>query len=591
MNISTTTLWRSATLWFLVGICLCVFFWRLGGVSLFDLDEALYVGSARQMVESGDYITPRLNSRPPYDLNALTVPFFEKPILVYWLPALSMRFFGVSEFTARLPVAIAGACAVLLLFVVGTRWFGKRAGFLAGLLYALAPMTIIDARQMTTDGLLVLWFMGMMFAFARLEHIGEPSEVSVALDRRAFLLFWLCCSLAILTKGAIGLLLPALVIGFYALTTKQAKTVPQRLSHLLKTLKKLRPFVGLLLTLLLVAPWHIAVARRGERDAQGRTFVQEYVVRQHIGRFRGGDTVHNAPPYTYIAYFLVGFFPWACFAPVAFRRKKPLPDSDTPDDDRRRLLRVWFWVIFIFFSIGAAKLPTYIVPAYPAAALLFGKWLDEALSREQDRTLTRGAFASMLTTLLLALAAKIAPRFAPPHNPIPEAVLQLAQHITLLLAIGSSVAWLCFLLSTRQRGFRVAGVAALCGMMLTFVLFMITEGYELIQSQVSGPYQRVAHAANGFAERGVPVLYYNISPRRPSMLYYSTYSPIERKETPLAPALLPVLKREAIVITSLKSYQERLLPEMAQIPNLTCQILEQQGQGRETWVMARIERH
>ena len=144
-----------------------------------------------------------------------------------------------------------------------------------------------------------------------------------------------------------GLLLPALVIGFYALT-KPAQTHKERLRNLFQTLRRLRPLLGLLFTLLLVSPWHIAIARRGERDAQGRTFVQEYVVRQHIGRFRGGDTVHNAPPYTYVAYLLVGFFPWACFLPSALRRKSPAKEENGETSERVRLLLVWFWVIFLF---------------------------------------------------------------------------------------------------------------------------------------------------------------------------------------------------------------------------------------------------
>jgi 4-amino-4-deoxy-L-arabinose transferase-like glycosyltransferase len=572
--------------WILLGVCLFAFFWRLGSVPLFDLDEALYVGSARQMVLSGDYITPRLNSRPPFSPETLTVPFFEKPIMVYWCSALSMRIFGISELAARLPVAVSGLAAVLLVYVMGVRWFGRRAGFFSALLYALAPMTVIDARQMTTDGLLVLWLLGMLFAFAKVEGIGEERSTSPMVY---ILLFWVLSAFAILTKGAVGLLLPAMIIFFFGFTGKGRGTpFLDRLKSVCGSVLRLRPVLGLLLCLLLASPWHIAIAQRGEMDAQGRTFVQEYLVRQHIGRFRGGDAVHNAPLPTYIAYFLIGFFPWACYAPSAFRRRISEEEESHHEAEASRFLLVWFAVIFGFFTLGAAKLPTYIVPAYPAAALLFGRWLNRVLESLALRGLHGGAFFAMITTLLLAAFVSVAPRFAPPHNPIPVSVLQLANHITAILALGSGGAWLCVTLGRRRAWGAVAGVSVLIGTVLVFVLFVITEGYTLLERQVQGPYQRVATAANRFPN--VPVIYYNIVPRRPSMLYYATYSPHERKEPPLLPDLARGMGEEALIVTSLKSYNEKLLPELKSLTTMHFETIEREGEGRETYILVRLRR-
>src|ERR1700712_4819395 len=105
--------------WSVAILCLFLFFWRLGGVPLFDLDEALYVTGARQMVLSGDIVTPRLNSRPLTRPSEQAVPFFEKPILVYWACAASLRAFGMSEGAARLPVAIAALLTTGLVAFAG----------------------------------------------------------------------------------------------------------------------------------------------------------------------------------------------------------------------------------------------------------------------------------------------------------------------------------------------------------------------------------------------------------------------------------------------------------------------------------------
>ncbi len=636
--------------WGVVILCLFLFFWRLGGVPLFDLDEALYVTGARQMVLSGDIVTPRLNSRPLQRPDEQVVPFFEKPILVYWACAASLRTFGMSEGAARLPVALAALMTTGLVAFAGTRWFGRRAGLLAAAVYATAPMTLVDARQMTTDGLLVLWFTMAMLAFYELQsrHAQRGQPLTYALFPHRFsripllitITFWVACALAVLTKGAVGLLLPTLVIGAYLLFDRFAALagwgdtqgfrirIIGRLRGFAQWsggVKRLRLLLGLLIVVALTAPWHLAIWRTRDRDAEGRTWTQEYIVRQHIGRFKGLDTVHNAPLPSYFVYFLFGFFPWACFAPAAFRRSG-LPAAGGDGKPRRpdrkivgfRLqvsapetliaeglspkaahtiattdfLRVWFWTIFLFFTIGAAKLPTYIVPCYPAAALLTGLWLDRAL-REARKSLECGALAATITAGALVVGAMLAPRLVPTDRPIPAEMVAAVRHITLLLLLGCGAAWICLHWRGQGERGRKAGVALLMATMVGLIALGTSEGYSVAERYVLGPYQRAAAAAHRDAVAGVPVVFYHIIPRRPSMLYYGGYAPLERKEEPLLPFLRLQLKAPtfaADVVTAGDIYAGELQKELAQAPDITATVLDQEGTERGGWVLLRLSK-
>jgi 4-amino-4-deoxy-L-arabinose transferase-like glycosyltransferase len=633
--------------WSVAILCLFLFFWRLGGVPLFDLDEALYVTGARQMVLSGDIVTPRLNSRPLARPNEQVVPFFEKPILVYWACAASLRTFGMSEGAARLPVALAALLTTGMVAFAGTRWFGRRAGLLAAAVYATAPMTLVDARQMTTDGLLVLWFTPALLAFYELysRHALRGQPRPYALFPRRFgrlpvlLLFWAACALAVLTKGAVGLLIPGMVITAYLLFDKvtalagwgDGEGLRFRIAGKLRSLtvwggglKRLQPLLGLLIVAVLTAPWHLAIWRTKDRDAEGRTWTQEYIVRQHIGRFKGLDTVHNAPLPSYFVYFLVGFFPWACFAPAAFRRAAlPPEEAGQPRLPGRKIvgfrlqvsapeallaegvsartshliattdfLRVWFWTIFLFFTIGAAKLPTYIVPCYPAAALLTGLWLDRVL-REPRKALKGGALAAAITAGVLVIGALLAPRLVPPDRPIPAEMVAAVRHITLLLLVGCGAAWAWLHWRGQDERGRKIGVGILVATMVGLIALGTSEGYSVADRYILGPYQRAAAAARQDASAGVPVIFYHIIPRRPSMLYYGGYSPLERKEEPLLPFLKQQFKAPTFtvdVVTAGDVFATKVQQELAQTPDVTAAVVYQEGTERGGWVLVRFRK-
>ena len=635
--------------WGVALLCLFLFFWRLGGVPLFDLDEALYVTGSRQMVLSGDIVTPRLNSRPLKRPNEQVVPFFEKPILVYWACAASMRTFGMSEGAARLPVALAALLTTGIVAFAGVRWFGRRAGLLAAAVYATAPMTLLDARQMTTDGLLVLWFTLALLTFyeLHLHHALRRQFLTYALfpwrlSRIPLLLtlvFWLACALAVLTKGAVGLLIPGMVISAYLLFQRFAalavwgeeKGLRFRISGKVNSLaqwggglKPLRPLLGLLVVVMLTAPWHLAIWRTKDRDSEGRTWTQEYIGRQHIGRFKGLDTVHNAPLPSYVVYFLFGFFPWACFAPAAFRRTLPVISVTFPPrrPGRKALglrfqvsapetllaegfspyashlvatadfLRVWFWTIFLFFTIGAAKLPTYIVPCYPAAALLTGLWLDRAL-REPRKALKGGALAATILAGILVLGAVLAPHLVPADRPIPVEMAAAVLHITLVLLVGCGAAWACLRWRGQEEQGRKTAVGILVLTMVGLIALGTSEGYRVAERYILGPYQHTAAAARADATAGIPVIFYHIIPRRPSMLYYGGYSPLERKEEPLLPFLRAQLTAPtftADVVTAGDIYAEKIAKELVQAPDIRVEVVHQEGTERGGWVLVRFRK-
>ncbi|MCX6379141.1 MAG: glycosyltransferase family 39 protein [Armatimonadetes bacterium] len=579
------------SIWLLVLICFFTFFWRLGSVPLFDLDEGLYVSCSRQMVLSGDYITPRLNthqSAPPY---TSPTPFFEKPIMVYWLSAGAQRLLGVTEWAARLPVALLSLFTTLLVAYMGACWFGRRAGFLAGVLYAIAPMTIADSRQMTTDAILVFWFLLTFFAFTRLMGIGKIPELSSKQRWGYVALFWFGIASALLTKGAVAILLPGLIISIFLGMTTNGQGI-KKWRQVWHRLNSLKIVFGVTFLFLLAAPWHLAIAQHAERDMDGRTFIQEYVIRQHIGRFRGGDKVHNAPPYTYIGYFLMGFFPWGSFAPVAFRRRLPTEVQDPQEADSHLFLLIWFWTIFVFFTLSAAKLPTYIVPIYPAAALLLGRWFNCSLEGGADRALLGGTFLAVFVTVGMRVLVERSPRFARPGNPIPIDILTLGRHATDILMVGSILACFCLLWLKRTHHARRLGIAIMAVTMFLFTGLFVTEGYAFLGRDVLGPYQRLAQRANTLAGQGTPVVYYQVDPRRPSMLYYATYAPYERKQRPLSPLLLPLLlqnpKTGVLVITKESEYNKHLLAEIGGQAELNMKLVAHDGVGQEGWVLAHI---
>ncbi|MCL6536063.1 MAG: glycosyltransferase family 39 protein [Armatimonadetes bacterium] len=326
----------------LLWLCVLAALIDLRAFGLTDLDEGFYASVAWEMRHSGDWRTPTF----------LGEPWFEKPPLLYWLMVGSMRVFGENEFALRLPSALMYALTIVLLAWWGNRRLGQGAGSWAALLFALAPLSLILARLAITDMALAFFLTVAVIALWEARGLGWSLIGGVALG------------LAFLTKGPFGLGLVGLLYVWNA-----------QMLHA-RGLRFRWALFALGVALLTALPWYVGVYLQ-----HGAAFFNEFVVKQNLLRFAGGDTAHSVLPLiqrgdvgsvlagvaVYLLFYVVvlwlGGLSMAGGVSVLWARE---------DDPLRLYLRRWAWLVFGLFTLSFTKLPAYIFPMFPALALLVG---------------------------------------------------------------------------------------------------------------------------------------------------------------------------------------------------------------------------
>jgi 4-amino-4-deoxy-L-arabinose transferase-like glycosyltransferase len=342
---------------FLAALTVLSLFFGLGGYGLIDPDEGRYAEIPREMLETGDFVTPRLNY----------VKYFEKPVLHYWLTAASFAALGRNEFVARLVPALCALGGAALVFVLARRRWGWDAGVYAaavlssGLLwFAIARLNILD---MEVSFFITLSAAGFWLACGdgesgESEKSGEPGRSEKS--RRYLLLFYAGMALATLTKGLIGIVLPGGIVFWTIVFTRRWGLVRRMLY---------RP--GLILFFLLTVPWFIAVCL-----ANG-DFFYFFFVQEHFLRYT--TSMHNRykPFWFFFPVLIAGLAPWSGLLPGMIREM--FRGGGREDGSRERsfeiFLGLWFAVPFVFFSLSGSKLEPYIVPCLPPLAILGGRVL------------------------------------------------------------------------------------------------------------------------------------------------------------------------------------------------------------------------
>jgi hypothetical protein len=335
---------NTCILFALAGLATLLYFVGLGAHGLFDADEPAYAQAAREMGERGDWVTPTFNGRPRFD----------KPALFYWLILASYALFGVTEFAVRCWSALAGVGVTLFVAAAARRWFGPPADLWAGLAFSTSLLTALLARAAVTDMLLTLCVTGAILAGLEAMDGGEDR------GRRWARLLWIGMGLAVLVKGPVGLLIPALALGPMLLLRRELRA----------GIRRLAPWEGPVLLLLLVAPWYALVLA-----ANGWAFIEGFILKHHLTRYAGVVSSHAGPVWFYLPVLLVGFFPWSAYLPAAlWRAWRAVKAREVAPPPARAIVACASWVVgvFLFFSLAGTKLPSYLFPAFPAMALLVG---------------------------------------------------------------------------------------------------------------------------------------------------------------------------------------------------------------------------
>ena len=452
-----------------------LWFGGLGMRKLIHPDEGRYAEIAREMAVSGDGVTPRLNG----------LKYLEKPPLQYWMTALAYRSFGVAEWTARLWPAFTAFAAVLVVGCAGHFLGGRAMGLYSALALAGMAGYAVNGHMLSLDAGLAAFLATALAALL----IAQRPDASPASSRNWMLVAWAAMAFATLSKGLIGIVLPGGALVVY--------TLLQRDFALWRRLYIGR---GLLLFVAMTAPWFVLVANANAE------FLQFFFVHEHFQRF--AEPGHRRPGswWYFVPLLLGGSLPWL---PVLVAGTRQLVVATPPGPNGfswQRFALAWVAFVFVFFSASNSKLPSYIVPLFPALALLTG-WL---LARSEPRTLAR-LCAPLTVAALVALAGTafvdeaLLRRYVDPGRqplaPLVAFVPWLAAALAVCVA-GGGLAWVAFRGNHpggRTLGLAAVALSALCAVRVGefgYDSFRVTRSaYDLLQR---------ADASAGGLRRDVP---------------------------------------------------------------------------------------
>jgi 4-amino-4-deoxy-L-arabinose transferase-like glycosyltransferase len=347
-NISNKQLW-----WLLIAVAV-IWFSNLEYRKLIKPDEGRYAEIPREMVVSGDWVTPRLND----------LKYFEKPPLQYWATAAAYEVLGQHQWTSRLWTALTGFAGILLVWFTGLRLFGRETAIYASILLGSSMLYSLMAHINTLD-------MGVTF-FLTLGIAGlllGQSETDRKKQRNWMILAWAALGLAVLSKGLMGLILPGAALFIYMVVQRD-----------FSVLRRMHWLPGLAVFLLVTVPWFYLVMKANPE------FFQKFFIYEHYTRFTTKELGRYQPWYYFVPILLLGMLPWTLLMfDTLFKawRGSKLPGvaSQHKAFNAARFLFVWAVFIYLFFTVSGSKLPSYLLPMFPALALLMGKQLAEMTPR------------------------------------------------------------------------------------------------------------------------------------------------------------------------------------------------------------------
>jgi 4-amino-4-deoxy-L-arabinose transferase-like glycosyltransferase len=489
-------------------------FFRLGSVTLFDVDEAVFAEATKEMVQSGDWITPTYNGENRYD----------KPILFYWLMAASYKAFGINEFAARLVSAVSGVLLSLSIFLFLRQFYDERKAFYAFLSLCLSIVFLIYSHAAVTDMALTLFIALSLFSF----------YLSVKKERRYIYGFYFFSALAFLTKGLIGIVFP-FGIGLVYLSLTEGP----------KAIRKVFVPGAIILFLIVSLPWYVT-----ETIINGHEFIQSFFIKHHFMRYTDVISGHRGPVFYYVPVLVAGLFPWIGFLPAGIRNifieaggLKKFRNHESSTDNLGLFALIWLGFIFVFFSFSTTKLPNYILPAVPAAAILISAGM--VTQRNYAGSANRaprfsGREASCIIVAVMAIALGIA--FLLSGKYLLAAGIPDTRWITIFGLLMFAVACVSFLALFMKK--ELYGFTAVC--MVIFLFLSSVEVVPAVSAYLQGTLYRYSLYAKEESKKGVEIISYKIN--YPSIVFYADHKIIGARNMV---RLLPYIKdgRKFVAIT------------------------------------------
>lgn len=397
---------------------LAAWFGVLGLRELLPADEGRYAQIAREMAASGDWVTVRYNG----------LKYFEKPPFHIWMSALAFDVFGVGPWQARLWVAVSGLIGIAAMALACARWWGWRVALNCALVMFAMPLWSLGAQFNSLDMSVSAALAVVLAAFMLAQH----PDASPASRLRWMLVAWAAMGIAVLTKGLIGIVLPGLVLGVYTLWRRDWALWTR--VHLL---------AGLAVFALVTVPWFWLVSTRNPE------FAHFFFIHEHFQRYT--STIHRRdnPWWYFVPLIVAGCLPWTglWWAMVDRVRQATGPGVAAAGIEVERLLAAWAVSIFLFFSASGSKLPGYILPVFPALAVLAAL----ALERMSERAWRTQLVVAVGVAIGFAALSPLVGRLGSPATP-PVHFVALSQWLLGASLLAAAAALLALALARAARG-------------------------------------------------------------------------------------------------------------------------------------------
>jgi 4-amino-4-deoxy-L-arabinose transferase-like glycosyltransferase len=539
---SPKLIWSLSFIWLLI-IAWIAFFNNLGGIGLIDKTEPIFVEAARQMLVRNDWVTPYWNDATRFD----------KPPLSYWLMAIAFKIFGINEWAARIPAALFAIAMITLAF-----WTLRRFGFaspamlkhphsqrhlwisawIGTAIIALNALVIAWGRTGVSDMFLAASMTMALFAFF-LGYANTDVKTGQGLENRRkhflwsfpnkwYLAFYVFAALAVLAKGPVGIVLPTVIILAFGLY----------IGNFGQILREMGLLSGSLIFLAIALPWFILVSL-----AHGWEYIGIFFGYHNLQRYTSVVSRHPGAIYYYVLVILLGFLPWSVYLPLAIARLRPWQRKYWQSVGRSTHLGIfclfWLAVIFVFFSISVTKLPSYILPLIPAAAILVtllwsGRMGVVFLGNGEEGQRSKGAqkqtkrfngfLISAIVNIFVLLILSVASFFSPqligkdPDSPYLGQILQLSG-----LPLQSALVWGlgaigCMMLLLKRSNWRWLWSANLATFM-AFMVFITPAATNLMDSQRQLPLRKLSSLITQVAKPNEEIL--SIGSLKASVVFYT----------------------------------------------------------------------